>query len=195
MERAESCQEAKQLSKEKPKVIKQWLSRQVFWQVHSPSPKRVNRPHYEVTIPDDLHQFGLLYMPSDTLYGNKYKYILSGIDVTSRYKVARPMRTKQVKDVAEMIADIYRVGPLTYPKVFQCDNGSEFKSEVTKMLEKCGVKIRCTTTKYKHMHMAFIEALNNLLAENLFKVQDMQELNDSEKVSSTWAKHLYGLTD
>ena len=29
--------------------------------------------------------------------------------------------------MAEMIADIYKVGPLTYPKVFQCDNGSEFK--------------------------------------------------------------------
>ena len=25
----------------KPKVIKQWLSRQAFWQVHLPAPKRV----------------------------------------------------------------------------------------------------------------------------------------------------------
>ena len=68
--------------------------------------------------------------------GNKYKYILAGIDATSRFKVARPLRTKQARDVAEMIADIYKVGPLTYPKIFQCDNGSEFKVEVTKMLEK-----------------------------------------------------------
>ena len=43
---------------------------------------------------------------------------------------------KEAHDVAEMIADIYKVGPLTYPKIFQCDNGSEFKGEVTKMLEK-----------------------------------------------------------
>ena len=56
----------------------------------------------------------MLYMPSDTLYRNKYKYILSGIDVASRYKVARPMRMKQAKDVANMISDIYKVGPLTY---------------------------------------------------------------------------------
>ena len=80
-------------------------------------------------------------MPSDTLYGNKYKYILAGIDA-SRFKVARSLRTKQVRDVAEMIADIYKVEPLTYPKIFQCDNGSEFKGEVTKMLEKQEVKIR-----------------------------------------------------
>ena len=142
-----------------------------------------------------MHQFDLMYMPSDTLYGNKYKYILSGIDVASRYKVARPLRTKQARDVAEMIADICKVGPLTYPKVFQCDNGSKFKGEVTKMLEKHEVKIRRVTMKYKHTHTAFIEALNKVLAENLFKVQDAQELNDSEKVSATWVKHLYGLVD
>ena len=41
-----------------------------------------------------------------------------------------------------MIADIYKVGPLTYPKILQCDNGSEFKGEVTKMLGKQEVKIQ-----------------------------------------------------
>ena len=185
----------KELSKEKPKVVKQWLSKQSFWQVHLPPPKRVDRPHYEVTIPNEMHQVDLLYMSSDTLYGNKYKYILLGIDVAFQYKVARPLRTKQAKDVAAMIAYIYKVGPLTYPKIFQCDNGSEFKAEVTKMLKKHEVTIRCTTTKYKHTHTTFVEALNKILAENLFKVQDAQEWNDPEKVSATWVKHLYELVD
>ena len=175
----------KELSGEKPKAVKQWLSRQAFWQVHLPAP-------YEVTIPNEIYQFDLLYMPSDSLYGNKYKYILAGIDAASRYKVARPLRMKQLRGVAEMIADIYKVGPLTYPKIFQCDNGSEFKGGVTKMLEKNEVKIRRVMTKYKHTHTAFVEALNKILAERLFKVQDAQELNDPRKVSSRWVKHLYG---
>ena len=182
-------------SKEIPKTVKQWLSRQAFWKVHLPAPKQVDRPHYQVTTPNEVHQFDLLYMSSDTLYGNKYKYILAGIDAASRNKVARPPRTKQARDVAEMIADIYKVGPLTYPSTFQCDNGSEFKGEVTKMLEKQEVKIRRVTTKYKHTHTAFIEALNKILIERLFKVQDAQELNDPEKVSSRWVKQLYGLVD
>ena len=50
-------------------------------------------------------------------------------------------------------------------------------------------------TKYKHAHTAFVEALNKILAEKLFKVQDAQELNDPKKVSSRWVKHLYGLVD
>ena len=185
----------KELSKEKPKANKQWLSKQGFWQVHLPHPKRIDRPHYEVTIPNEMHQFHLLYRPSGSLYGNKYKYILSGIDVASRFKVARPMRTTWAKDVAEMIADIYKVGPLTYPKIFQCNNSREFKAEVTKMLEKHKVRIQCSMTKYKHTHTAFVEALNKILAERLFKVQDAQELNDPDKVSLTWVRHLYGLLD
>ena len=160
----------KQLSGEKPKAVKQWLSRQAFWEVHLPAPKKVDRPHYQVTIPNKMHQFNLLYMPSDSLYGSKYKYILAGIDAASRYKVARPLRTKQARDVAEMIADIYKVGPLTYPKIFQCNNGSEFKGDVTKMLETNEVKIQQVTTKHKHTHTAFGKALNKILAERLLRI-------------------------
>ena len=115
----------------------------------------------QTSLQSDNSQFDLLYMPTDTLYRNECKYILSGIDVTSRYKVARPMRTKQVKDIADMTADIINVGPLTYPKVFQCNNGNKFKAGVTKFLEKHGVMIR-PVTRYKHTHTTFAEALNNL---------------------------------
>ena len=63
------------------------------------------------------------------------------------------------------------------------------------MSEKHEVKIRPVMTKYKHTHTAFVEALNKILTERLFKVQDAQELNDPEHVSSRWVKHLYGLVD
>ena len=79
--------------------------------------------------------------PTDTLCGNEYKYILSEIDIASRYKVTRPMRMKKVKDITDMIGNIYKVGPLTCPRVLQCDNSSESKAGVTKLLEKCGVMI------------------------------------------------------
>ena len=87
----------RELSGEKPKTVKEWLSRQAFWKVHLPAPKRIDRPHYQVTTPNETHQFDLLYMPSDTIYGNKYKYILAGIDAALRFKVASPLRTKQAE--------------------------------------------------------------------------------------------------
>ena len=46
-----------------------------------------------------------------------------------------------------------------YPKVFQCDNGGEVKGQVAKLLETHNADIRRTTTKNKHAHTAFVEAL------------------------------------
>ena len=89
-----------------------------------------------------------------------------------------------------MLLDIYKKGPLKYPETFQCDNGSEFKGEVTKLLEKHNVKINRATTKYWHWFTAFVERMNKTLAEILFKIQDAQELNNPKKDSKTWVKHL-----
>ena len=66
---------------------------------------------------------------------------------------------------------------------------------MTKLLEKHEVKIPRVTTKYKHTHTAFVEAHNKILAAQLFKIQDAQEVNDPEKVLSTCVKQLYGLVD
>ena len=79
--------------------------------MHLPAPAHIGRPHYKVTTPNEMDQFDLLYMPSDTLYGNKYKYIVAGTDAASEYKVARPLRTEQARDIGEMITDIYKIGP------------------------------------------------------------------------------------
>ena len=90
-----------------------------------------------------------------------------------------------------MLEAIYKKGGVfKHPKAFQCDNGSEFKNEVTKLLEKHSVEIRRATTKYKHYHTAFVEAFNKELAKLLFKPMDAQELQDPEKVSTIWVKNL-----
>ena len=102
------------------------------WQVHVPPPKEIHHPHYDVTKPNEQHQFDLLYMPHSLFEGNTYKYILTGIDVAPRYKVARPLRTKKSSEVAFLLEAIYKKsGAFKYPKAFQYDNGSEFKNEVT----------------------------------------------------------------
>ena len=104
-----------------------------------------------MTKPNEQHQFDLLYMSHNVFEGNTYKYILTGIDVASRYKVARPLRTKRSSEVVFVLEAIYKEdGVFKYPKVLQIDNGSEFKNEVTKLFEKHNVEIRRATTKYSH---------------------------------------------
>ena len=112
-------------------------------------------------------------MPHNVFEGNTYKYLLSGVDVASRYRVAKPLTTKKSSEVAFVLEAIYRKGsPFKYPKVLQTDNGSEFKGKVTKLFEKHNVEIRRATTKYKHTHTASVEPSNKEL-EKLFLNQWM----------------------
>ena len=105
------------------KDIKSWLAKQALWQVHIPPPKEIHHPHYDVTKPNEQHQFDLLYRSYNLFEGNTYKYILTGIDVASRYKVARPLRTKKSNEVAFVLEAIYENGGVfKYRKMFQCDN-------------------------------------------------------------------------
>ena len=113
-----------------------------------------------MTKPNEQHQFDLLYMPHNLFEGNLYKYILTGVDFASRYKAERPLRTKRSSEVAFVLEAIYKkCSVFKYPETFQCDNASEFKSEVTKLLEKHNIKIRRATMKYKHTHTAFVKTL------------------------------------
>ena len=172
------------------KDIQSWLAKQALSQVHIPAPKEIHHLHYDVANPNEQHQFDLLYILHNLFEANTYKYILTGINVALRYKVARPLRTKKLSKVAFVLEAIFKKGGVfKYPKTFQCDNGSEFKNEVTKLLEKHNVDIRRATAKYKHTHTAFVEAFNKELAKLLFNPMDAQELQYPEKVSTIWVKN------
>ena len=55
-----------------------------------------------MTKTNEQHQFDLLYMPHNVFERNTYKYILTGVDVASRYKVTRALRTKKSSEVASV---------------------------------------------------------------------------------------------
>ena len=142
------------------KVAKAWLAKQAYWQVHIPAPKSINHPHYELTKPNEMHQFGILYVPSDVVFGTEYKYILTGIDVASRYKVARALRSKKADELAFVLEAVYKKGGhFKYPKIFQCNNGSEFKSKVTKLLESHNVEIKSATTNIQAYTYCFCRSI------------------------------------
>ena len=171
------------------KVVKAWLAKQALWQVHLPKPKHVDYAHFYVTKPNQLHQADLLYLPHDKVYQNTYKYALNVVDIASGYKVSRPLRTKQAKEVADMFKDIYKKGPLRYPEELHVDSGTEFKGEVLKLMKEHDVPVKSVVTKYHHSFTAFVENFNKTLAQRLFKPQDAQELRSGGD-SRIWVKYL-----
>ena len=101
------------------KDIRSWSAKQELWQVHIPPLKEIHHPHYDVTKPNEQHQFDLLSMPHYLFEGNTYKYILTGVDVASRYKVPRALRTKKLSEVVFVLEAIYKNGGVfKYPNVF-----------------------------------------------------------------------------
>ena len=155
-----------------------------------PPPKCLDHPHFYVTEVNKMHQADLLYLPHDKVYQTTYKYTLQVIDVASRYKASRPLKTKKASEVADMLRDIYKKGPLKYPQELHVDNGTEFKADVLKLMKEHDVKVDSATTKYHHSFTAFVERFNKTLAERLFKPQDAQELQNPTKDSKIWVKYL-----
>ena len=172
------------------KKVKLWVANQALWQVHVPPPKRIDHPHFYVTEVNKMHQADLMYLPHDKVYQNTYKYTLQVIDVASRYKVSRPLKTKRASEVAEMLKDVYKKGPLRHPQELHVDNGTEFKADVLKLMKERDVKVISATTKYHHNFTAFVERFNKTLGERLFKAQDAQELQNPTKDSKIWVKYL-----
>ena len=76
-----------------------------------------------------IHQIDLVDMTNLKVEckGNTYKYILSSMDVFSRYHWLCPLGRKRSLDVKREVKKIYDVHGL--PHVIQSDNGGEFKGK------------------------------------------------------------------
>ena len=64
-----------------------------------------------------------------------FKYALTVVDVTSRYKEAEPLTLKNSDEVAQAFQKIYKRAPLKWPQMLQVDPGREFMGAVTKEME------------------------------------------------------------
>lgn len=91
------------------------------------------------------HQIDLMDMGKRgtvKLNGIRYRYVLSVMDVFSRFVWLRAMAHKTSKDIYTTLQEIYyEHGP---PRVIQCDQGSEFKGAVKKLCQELEIKIICS---------------------------------------------------
>lgn len=71
--------------------------------------------------------------------GCTYKYILTVVDVFSRFTFLRALKSKSAKEVANSLQNIFLEHG--YPAIVQCDNGPEFRGCVEKVLKEKRVKV------------------------------------------------------
>ena len=161
------------ISREK---ARNFLKKQAIWQVYLPPPKYIPRVKFNVTVPNEVHQADLLFLPHDRPSKGKklFKYALTVVDIASRYKDAEPLSSKESEEVAKAFEKIYsRV--LKWPKLLQIDPGREFMGKVNDVMKKHKVDIR-RGLPGQHRSQAFVERMNRSLAERLFGHQYSQEI-------------------
>ena len=74
--------------------------------------------------------------------GVSYRYVLSVMDVFSRFVWLRPVSMKSSKNIADELRILYlEHGP---PRVIQCDQGGEFKGAVKELCRPLEIKIICS---------------------------------------------------
>ena len=71
--------------------------------------------------------------------GKSYRYVLSFIDVFSRYVVLRALSDKTATAVADQLKDVFAI--IGTPKILQCDQGTEFKWSVRLVMACFNVRI------------------------------------------------------
>ena len=172
-------------------VASDWLKKEAIWQINLPAPKHISRPIFNVTVPNEVHQADLLFLPHDRPgRGRKlYKYALTVVEVASRYKEAEPLATKEAKEVAVALERIYSLSPLKWPKLLQVDPGREFMGVVNTLLKKHDTKIRQGHVNI-HRDQTIVERFNRTLAERLFGHQYAQEMLLRGKRSVEWVSRL-----
>jgi transposase InsO family protein len=167
-----------------------WLKNQAIWQIYLPAPRHLPRPKFDVSVPNEVHQADLLYLPHDRVGRKSYKYALTVVDVASRFHEAEPLASKGAKEVADALERIYKRGPLKWPKLLQVDPGREFMGAVNQALAKHGTEVRRGRVDL-HRDQGIVERWNRTLAERLFGAQYAQEMRLPEGERSTeWVDRL-----
>lgn len=89
----------------------------------------------------DRHQIDLLNMGKWKITQGRsiYRYIVTVVDVFSRYIWLRPLKSKHRVEIANHLDTIYSEhGP---PKILQHDRGTEFQGAVRRLMESMQVRI------------------------------------------------------
>ena len=118
------------------KAINDWLQQQKVHQIHKRQfQTKTITPIRNIKKPNQLWQMDLVDMGSKP--DNGFKWIITAIDLFSKFAYARPMRNKERRTVVRAATDIFQVAK---PRVLQTDNGSEFiSSEFQALLRAQGI--------------------------------------------------------
>ncbi len=130
------------------------------------------------------HQIDLISMCGFPVVFNgiTYKYVLSVLDVFSRFLWLRPMASKSSREVSKHLANIYMEHG--QPKIIQHDRGGEFKGAISQLTQKLKTKV-ITSSAYHPQSQGKVERTHRTLRKKI-----LFDLIRLKHHGTNWAKNM-----
>lgn len=145
--------------------VRKWLISQDAYTLHKQPRRRFVRRKTVSTGVDDLWQADLVDLSSISRQNDGYKFILTVIDVFSKYAFAFPLKNKLATTVTAAFSSMIGV---RRPTFLQTDKGSEFLNATFQrfLVEN---KIRFYTSQNEDVKCAIVERFNRTLKSRMFR--------------------------
>jgi len=155
---------ASRLQKRFPKTdVKKWLATQPAYTLHKPMKRKFATRAYKTSGADDLWQMDLMEMIPYAKINGGNRYILTCIDVFSRFARAEAVKTKDAITVCAAIRKM--LAQKSSPRHVQTDAGKEFYNKSVQALFKKHKIIHYTVQS--QFKAAVVERFNRTLRERL----------------------------
>ena len=150
---------------EKQKDVEEWLRGQRVYTLHKPARKKFNTRPYKAKGIDALWQADLAEFGNYETRNDGNNYVLTVIDVFSRYAWARPVKHKTGQLVSDAFENILKKGRI--PTKLQTDQGKEFENSIFQaMLRKYNISFFTIKSQFK---AALVERYNRTLKSRLWR--------------------------
>lgn len=147
------------------KKVKKWLEAQPTYTLHRQARKHYPTRKYVVHDIDEQWQADLADVSLIAKQNKGYRFILTVIDIFSRFAWARPLRSKSGKEVAAAFKDIFEEGRI--PTRVQTDQGKEFENrDVLALFRQYDIELFSVKSAYK---AAIVERFNRTLKTKLWR--------------------------
>jgi transposase InsO family protein len=164
--------------------VKKWLKSQATYTLHKQAKKKYPTRHYIVHDVDRQWQVDLCDVASIARQNSGHHFILTVIDIFSRYAWARALKTKHGKEVAKAFQSIFNEGRI--PKRIQSDQGKEFENQhVRRLFERYDIELFSVKSAYK---AALVERFNRTLKNRLWR-------HFTANLTQNWTKVLQDTVD
>ena len=143
------------------KTVQKYLKSEQAYTLHKPARRRFIRMHTYVAGIDAQWQADLANMQSIDRQNGGMKYLLTVIDVFSRFAWAVPINSKDAKAITAAFGQLLTIANPRYPKRIQTDKGKElFNSNFQTLMKRHGIQHFASESEQK---VAVLERFNRTI--------------------------------